>query len=79
MNEETSQSVVMSGWITTAEAAKLADYSQARIRQLAIEGQIRARKIAARLWLVHKGDLLEWKRTAKSGPKGPWKVKEVRE
>lgn len=63
--------IVSEDWLTTAQAAKLADYSTARIRQLATEGRIRAEKVAPRLWLVHRGDLLEHKAHAKPGPKGP--------
>jgi excisionase family DNA binding protein len=57
----------MTNYISTAEAAELADYTPGYVRRLAREGKIRARKVTPRAWIVHKGDVLEHKRTVEPG------------
>lgn len=57
----------MSEWISTSEGAELVDYAPGHVRRLARQGRIRARKVTPRAWIVHKGDLLEHKRTAEPG------------
>jgi excisionase family DNA binding protein len=60
--------IVPSGWLRTPKAAELAECTTGRVRQLALAGLIRAVKIGDE-WLVHKDDLLEYRATAKPGPK----------
>lgn len=60
--------IIPNGWTTTSEAAKLVGYSTGRVRQLALAGRIRAVKLG-RQWLVHEDSLLEYRATAKPGPK----------
>ena len=62
----TEVDVVNEGWITTAEAAVLADYTTARVRQLAKTGRIGATKIG-RDWRVNKADLLAYKAQVRPG------------
>jgi excisionase family DNA binding protein len=57
----------MTDWISTSEAAALVDYTPGHVRRLARDGEIRARKVTPRAWIVHRGDLLEHKATVKPG------------
>jgi excisionase family DNA binding protein len=58
--------VIAEGWITTAEASRVSGYRRVHVRRLAHEGKVRAQRIG-RLWLVHKGDLLEYKANVRPG------------
>jgi excisionase family DNA binding protein len=62
--------VIAPGWLTTQQAAVLADYTEAYIRQLAIAGRIKAQKLG-RDWLINKEDLLAYKARVRPGrPRG---------
>jgi excisionase family DNA binding protein len=55
-------------WVTTKEAAELADYTPQRVRQLARGGLVEAQKVG-RDWLINRRSLLAHKAQAKPGPK----------
>jgi excisionase family DNA binding protein len=61
-----SKNAIAPGWITTQEAAELADYTPTRIRQLAKNGRVEARKVA-RIWLINKESLLQYKAQVRPG------------
>ena len=73
--EMTQRPTIPEGWITTPEAAELANCSTARIRQVCASGQVDCVKVG-RDWLVNRESLVAYKATAKRGPKGPWKHKD---
>ena len=63
-------------WITTKEAAELTGYTDARFRQLAIEGTIAARK-RGRDWFLSKADVLayaEEMRQLGTSKHDPWRT-----
>lgn len=58
--------IIPEGWITTEEAAELAEYTAYYIRKLAQEGKIEAEKVG-RDWLVNRESLLEYKANVRPG------------
>lgn len=63
----------MAEWITTTEAAQLAQYHPEHIRKLIKSGKVKARKFG-QVWQVDRASLLAYTRTvaklgAKPGPK----------
>jgi excisionase family DNA binding protein len=60
---------MLDDWITTAEAAELADYEADTIRRLVRAGVITARKFGP-VWQISKRDLLDYvRRMAERGKK----------
>lgn len=58
--------LTLEGWLTTDEAVALTGYARAYVRQLAIAGRVRARKVG-RDWLIEEESLLAHKAQAKVG------------
>lgn len=59
-------------WLTTNEAAELADYHPERIRELARDGKIKARKFGP-VWQISRDSLLTYveAQAAKGERRGP--------
>lgn len=62
--------IILSNWLTTAEAQEATGYSVAHLQRLARDGTVTARKLAGRVWVFDRAALLAHRETAKSGPKG---------
>ena len=61
-----AENLIAPGWVTTAEAAQIADYTPTRVRQLAKAGRVSARKIG-RDWLVKLESLMTYKAGVRPG------------
>jgi hypothetical protein len=60
-------------WITTGQAVKISKYHPERLRELAREGKIQARKFGT-VWQINKPSLLAYLKSAKQsgdGRQGP--------
>ncbi len=55
------------GWITTAEAEEISEYTRAHLRYLASSGRIEAMKVGDRLWLINKRSLLKYQANVRPG------------
>ena len=63
------------GWVTIAQAAEIAGYSRAYVRQLANRGRIDARKVG-RDWLVDRAGLEAYRQQMEAlgpGKHDPWR------
>ena len=66
----------LEGWMTTKEAASLAEYSIKYLRCLLRTGRVEARKLG-RDWLINRESLLAYKRRMdRLGPQkhNPWRA-----
>jgi len=53
----------LTGWVTTAEAAKMLSRSRRRVLQLIKAGELEAKQLNPRLWLVNRESVMEYRAT----------------